>query len=235
MKKSRGLDLLEKVKLRLLTTKTIWKNPRATYQPLPFLGLNETRRSQGCKTRMAAIETCLEKEKIHSGFVVDYGCNIGFFLLTLARKGFCAIGIEEDDKSVQIGLCAARLIGQPLAMIPVRVSAQNVRYMPGADVSICLSVWHHWVRHYGFDDATRILKSLFEKTEKVLFFDTGEGEMPAHYNLPFEGDGRAWLEAYFLRDLGASRVEWLGKHKAFAPGTSEGDAAVERNLFAVFR
>jgi hypothetical protein len=66
----------------------------------------------------------------------------------------------------------------------------------------------------------------------VLFFDTGESEMPASYGLPsMTPDARAWLEDYLGRTCGGGRVEHLGRHRAFDP---EG-GPVERNLFAVVR
>jgi hypothetical protein len=44
-------------------------------------------------------------------------------------------------------------------------------------------------------------------------------------------DPRSWLEAYLARTCAGSRVEHLGRHRAFDP---EGGLA-ERNLFAVVK
>lgn len=234
MYKTNLLTFLEKVRFRLLTRKRLLGASEDLYQPLPFLGIVQGRRTEGSLSRLLAIQHFLTESEIKSGIVVDYGCNVGLFLLSLGREGFISIGVEENEKCVQIALSAANLMNLPLGMIPMRVSKENIEYMPGCDVGICLSIWHHWVRTYGLTDATYILRTLFEKTQKVLFFDTGEQEMPPEYGLPFQDDARAWLEKYFRDDVGAGSIAWLGTHKAFPP-EAKGDETIARNLFAIMR
>jgi hypothetical protein len=68
------------------------------------------------------------------------------------------------------------------------VNTETTCLLPHTDVVLLLSVWHHWVKVYGFESATQILSGLWERCNKVLFFETGENEMPADFGLPSMGD-----------------------------------------------
>jgi hypothetical protein len=70
------------------------------------------------------------------------------------------------------------------------------------------------------------------RTGKVMFFDTGEAEMPASFRLPaMVPDGRTWLRVHPQQPCAGSRIEHLGRHAAF---DANGNPC-ERNLFAVIR
>jgi hypothetical protein len=74
--------------------------------------------------------------------------------------------------------------------------------------------------------------TIWSRTGKVLFFDTGENEMSPEYGLPaMTPDARSWLTSYLAETCPGSRVDHLGTHKAFDPHGQP----VERNLFAVIR
>ncbi len=70
------------------------------------------------------------------------------------------------------------------APIPLRIDRETVDLLPESDITLCLSVWHHWVRRYGVEDATYILQAIVNKTRHLVFFDSGEEEMTARYSLP---------------------------------------------------
>jgi len=226
--------LCDRMKLRLLTRKYFFGKCLPLYQPLPFASSAPIKRFAGCESRLAEIRKHLKANSINGGVVVDYGCNIGFFSLALCKDGFIAYGVEEDERSGAIGFGASRVLGlKAFCPIQVRVTLETVAMIPDADVTLCLSIWHHWVRAMGFQDATRLLKAIYARTRRVLFFDTGEKELARDYGLPFANeDPRPWLEGYLARELGGT-VQHLGYHKAFAPGQTENDEPVVRSLFAV--
>jgi hypothetical protein len=88
------------------------------------------------------------------------------------------------------------------------------------------------VRHYGFSKATEMLVTIWDRTGKVLFFDTGEDEMTPDFELPeMTPNSRSWLAAYLAETCEGSRIEHLGLHAAFDPA----GRPVERNLFAIIR
>jgi hypothetical protein len=81
-----------------------------------------------------------------------------------------------------------------------------------------------------------MLQQVWARAGKVMFFETGENEMPPEYGLPaMTPTPRAWLQQFLQRTCPASRIECLGEMKAFAPGGSETLAVVHRQLFAVIR
>lgn len=235
-KRAFALKLWDLVRLRLLTTRLFFDKPQVKYQPLPFVGIHTAKRAAGSESRLSAITTFLDRHSIDGGSSVDYGCNVGYFSLSLCHRGFLAYGIEEDDRALATAYTASRLMGSSLfCPIQQRVGLHNIDLMPHSDVSLTLSIWHHWVRHMGLDDATKLLQAIFAKTHRVLFFDTGENEMPSCYNLPFgDQEPRLYLEQYLAQSLGG-HVEWLGQHKAFAPKEYEKDQVVLRHLFAVIK
>ena len=119
-----------------------------------------------------------------------------------------------------------------VGVLALVVTPKNVSTLPQADCVLCLSVWHHFVREYGFVLATRMLRDLWGLSRRALVFDTGEAEMTADYGLPaMLPDARTWLSAYLEETCPAGTVEHLGRHQAFEPGGSP----CERNLFAVIR
>jgi hypothetical protein len=119
-----------------------------------------------------------------------------------------------------------------VGVLALELKPDNVVAVPAADAVLCLSVWHHLVRYHGLAGATEMLETIWDRTEKVLFFDTGENEMTPDYGLPeMTPDARSWLSAYLAETCKSSRIEHLGTHAAFDPS----GRAVERNLFAVIR
>ena len=122
--------------------------------------------------------------------------------------------------------------------MPIRllVDEKTSAYLPQSDVSLCLSIWHHWVRLLGIEAATAILGTLWKGTRKALFFETGENEMPEHYGLPFkDNNSKVWIEDYLNSTCDGGRVLHLGQFAAFAPGRDESDGKVKRNLYGVVR
>jgi hypothetical protein len=96
-----------------------------------------------------------------------------------------------------------------------------------------LSVWHHMVRDYGYDAATQIVEALWGKTRQVMFFETGESEMPKYYNLPdMTPDPATYIRAYLSNACHYGNVVHLGLHETVFPDPSK---SVKRNLFAILR
>lgn len=117
-------------------------------------------------------------------------------------------------------------------MLVVEIDPGSVEILPSADVVVFLSLWHHFVRLHGLDAATAMLRSIWEHTRGVLFFDTGEDEMPEDWGLPrMEPDPETWLARFLAETCSGGTVVHLGRHAA---ADADGRPA-ERNLFAVVR
>jgi len=205
--------------------------PFGLYQPVSSLPGGRATRARGSESRWDAILPVLEANGV--GSAVDIGACEGYFSLMLAEAGVSTIAVEGKPSNYRTTLYAVRRSGlENVGVLALALTPQNVDLMPTADCVLCLSIWHHFVRSYGLEAATAMLEAIWHRTRVVMFFDTGEAEMTPDYGLPeMTPDARSWLEDYLSRTCAGSRVEHLGRHRAFDP---EG-GTVERNLFAIVR
>jgi hypothetical protein len=205
--------------------------PFGLYQPVSSLPGARATRARGSETRWEAMRAVVEANGVEDA--VDIGACEGYFSLMLAEAGVSTIALEGKPANYRTTLYAVRRSGLTnIGVLALVLTPENVEMMPSADCVLCLSIWHHFVRAYGLDAASGMLQAIWRKTRVVMFFDTGESEMTPDYGLPeMTPDPRSWLEAYLARTCAGSRVEHLGRHRAFDP---EGGSA-ERNLFAVVK
>jgi membrane-associated phospholipid phosphatase len=204
----------------------------STYQPLPWVGLEGGRRVESTESRWQAMLPLARELGVRSA--VDIGANVGWFAFAFAREGIPAIAVEREARPVRVGLYARKRGRiEDASFLVMDVTPRTVGHLPRTDCMLYLSVWHHHVRDFGLPGASEILAELWERTERVLFFETGEGEMPASWGLP-EGlydDSRAWLTEYLGRTCNGAQVRHLGAHEALTPDNSP----APRNLFALVR
>lgn len=205
--------------------------PFGLYQPVPSLPGARATRASGSETRWEAIRQVLGRNGVDSA--VDIGACEGYFSLMLAQAGVSTIALEGKPSNYRTTLYAVRRSGLAnIGVLALALMPENLDLMPSADCVLCLSIWHHFVRAYGLEAATAMLQAIWRKTGVVMFFDTGETEMTPDYRLPqMTPDPRSWLEGYLSQTCAGSRIEHLGRHRAFDP---DGGSA-ERNLFAVVR
>ncbi len=205
--------------------------PFGLYQPVSSLPGAQATRARGSETRWEAMRPVLEANGV--GSAVDLGACEGYFSLMLGEAGVSTIALEGKPSNYRTTLYAVRRSGlENIGVLALALTPENVDLIPSADCVLCLSIWHHFVRIYGLEAATAMLAAIWRRTRVVMFFDTGETEMTPDYGLPeMTPDPRSWLDDYLSRTCAGSRVEHLGRHRAFDP---EG-GTVERNLFAIVR
>lgn len=144
----------------------------AHYQPLPWIGKRSFINDEYTLGRWEAIR---KEIKIKNGSVLDIGCNVGFFSLSLAQMGFYSIGIDMQHEFRVISEYAQKKAGIGNAAFSTTVLApDNISSLPTVDIVIFLSVWHHWIKRFGHDRAREMLRSIWEKTNHVLFIDIKE-------------------------------------------------------------
>lgn len=217
--RSKVLKFADKLILQFYQNHYLKKN--VSYHPLPWLGISRSLRSEGCYERRKALFDFLSTSRIKAGVALDVGCNVGFFSLSLKERGFYVYGVDNNKFSLTI----AQTLGHSITagkFFPMNMSidVKTVEYLPTADICLCLSIWHHWVEVQGLKNATTMLKTLYTKTNKVLFFDT------ARINNGFSGN------QYLARTLRPKQVILLGEFSA--PETTP-DKTIKRELFAVIK
>ena len=205
--------------------------PRGLYQPVD-LPVRAATRADGTLSRWEAIRPVLLELGV--GSAVDVGANAGYFAIEIARAtGASALAVDHDPAGCRTAALAIRRSGlENVGVMQLELRPDTVGLVPQADATLLLSVWHHLVRHQGLDAAGALLAALWERTGRVLLFDTGEDEMGPDFGLPpMEPSPRAWLEHYLAGTCAGGEVRHLGEHDAFGP---DGEP-VRRNLFAVVR
>lgn len=203
------------------------------YQPLSYAGLGRSaRRTTGTVSKWEVMEPVIAQANAQTA--VDVGCAQGWFALNLAARGIPTVGVESYPANYRTALYSARRSGlsEKFGLLVLSVGPETASLLPPADCTLFLSIWHHLVRDYGLERATEILATVWRRTGKILFFETGELEMPAYYHLPdMQPDVRTWLERYLSDVCEGSVVEHLGNHHG---GWHEGES-IYRNLFVLRR
>ena len=206
--------------------------PRPDYHPTADGG-DDARRSAGARSRWERIVPLLEPAPPAIGTALDIGCNGGYFTVSLARGGVAVVGVEREPKFRRTVATALRRAGlSDAGVLDLDVTPATVDLLPSVDLVLFLSVWHHMVKAWGIDVADELLQSIWARARAVMFFDSGEAEMPSSWGLPDLGpDPAAWYADHLARTCESGRVLTLGRHQAFGP---EGEPC-QRTLFAVVR
>jgi hypothetical protein len=155
----------------------------------------------------------------------------------MGERGIPAMGVDLDPRWLRVAEHAAERAGiKNVAFCRLEVDIDTIALLPHVDAVILLSVWHHWVWSFGLDGATELLAALWDRAGKVMFFETGEAEMPPEFGLPAMGDRpEGWLADYLTATCASSTVTTLGTFKAFGVEGNETRNVAYRNLFAVTR
>ena len=199
-----------------------------SYQPLPWDGDKVTSlRMAGCVSRWEAIAPVVRE--LEPASAIDVGAAIGWFSFKLGSLGITTLAVEDHPplyRTILYGI--ERTKTDNVGLLAMTVNPATVGVLPDADCVLLLSVWHHFVRSRGLDSAELVLSTIWSKTRKVLFFETGESEMPPEYGLPpMEPDARTWIASYLASVCEDGTVRHLGRH--------DSSASYKRNLFAVVR
>ena len=205
--------------------------PDGLYQPVPGVPARTAKRAVGTESRWAAMEPVIGRLNVSSA--MDIGANVGYFPIKLARLGIPALAVESDPRNVRTTATAVhRNRLDNVAVMELELRPDTVDLLPSADCTVFLSLWHHLVHEQGLDAATKLSGALWTRTGKVMFFDSGEEEMPESYGLPrMEPTAQAWLTDYLRKTCTGARIEQLGRHRAF----NAAGFPVYRDLFAVVR
>jgi hypothetical protein len=166
------------------------------------------------ETRWAMIASHLPA----SGFAMDLGCHNGWFTFSMADAGLYALGVEREESLVRASQwLTLHNQSDRVAFVRLDLTPDTVHELPSADVVLCLSVFHHWVRLNDFAYADRIMRGIADRCRYQLFFDTGQPNEPQKWAgaLSFMGDSpQQWL-VEFLTSLGFSEVIHLGDSPGF--------------------
>jgi hypothetical protein len=205
--------------------------PRGRYQPIAALPGRVAKRADGSRSRWNEILPVTQELGVRTA--VDIGAAEGYFSLQLGAQGVTTVALEAAPANQRTAMLAIRRTRlDNVGLLSFELRDDTVELVPAAECTVFLSLWHHLVRDDGLEMATSLTERIWAKTGKVMFFDTGENEMPPSFGLPdMTPDARTWLEGYLSFTCANAEVRHLGVHDAF---DAEGNPC-RRNLFAVVR
>ena len=208
--------LISWIQFRIDTTDYFFDTPKFDYQPIPWLGINEASvRGKATIQRWNSIKKNISPK---AKSLKDIGSNVGYFCLMAADKlGMQTIGIDIEERFLRLSEYARKKGDIANAsFLNLLINKDTVVLLPKTDVTLCLSIWHHWVYEYGLKDATEILKQIWASTNQTLFFESGEEETKDEFKLPFHDKEpiATQLIAYLEKNLEYSKVEVVGQFEA---------------------
>jgi hypothetical protein len=213
--KARLHRFLNELAFKLDTTKYLFDRPTFDYQPLPWVGIADAQiRGEATNQRWESIKGTIPPD---AKTLKDIGCCVGFFCHKANEDlKLYSIGIDSDPRFIRIARYVATRYFTPEqeTFLELQLNPDNVSILPNTDVTLLFSVWHHWVFDYGLENATKILKETWLKTNKIMYFESGEDEIAEEFNIDFEGNAKIWLRNYLESELMNSEIEIVGEFEA---------------------
>lgn len=181
------------------------------YQPIPQVGINIAKNKENTQrvlNRWKAIESALPENGAMS--VLDLGCSVGYYSINMAQKGHFVTAVEARRFDSKLTNLAKEYLGlNNLALSNLFITPENVNTLPEGDCTFLLAVFHHWCEHYGSEKALAMLDTVYKKSHKVLFFETGQPSSRYREFLPDMGDSvENWLHELF-KSKGCSSVKTI--------------------------
>jgi hypothetical protein len=208
--------LASQLQFRTDTTNFLFDKPKFDYQPLPWIGIHDAEiRGEATKERWVQMKNNMPE---NAKTIKDIGCCVGYFCTKANEElNMHSFGYDNNEKHIRLGSYAVPKQLKPLSnFLFLTVDQKTVNHLIPTDVTLCLSIWHHWFYDYGLEGATKILQTLWSKTNKTMFFESGEEEVKEEMNLPFieNMSAREWLKQYLEQVLPNSRVTSIGQFQA---------------------
>ena len=193
------------------------------YQPNPFSKKNRAGRDTYDRYN-AILSNINETPKS----VIDLGCNRGFFVLKTAAEGSISIGVDHDWFEIIYARALAEKNNTSNALfMNAEINSSFIDKLPSFDMVVCTSIFHHWVRIYGKEEAFKMMRLISNKTNKYLVFETGQNNETStrwHKELDFMGGNYEKWIVDFLHEIGFNEVNMIGE---FSTHLSD----VKRTLF----
>ena len=235
-KRAKLLRFIDNLKIRVLLTRYLLDTPRLDYQPLPWIGISKANvRGKETIDRWNSIKNNLNNSKN----LKDIGCCVGYFCHSaVSELDMRAFGYDLNDNFIFIANHTKKFLknSEKETFCQLKIDPKSVKFLPTTDATLLLSIWHHWVLNFGLDEATSMLREVWKKTEKVLFFESGEEEVLQEFKLPSSTDAKfsIWLKNYLSKTLDDSRVNIISTHKAGSYDHYK-KKDQERSLFCISR
>jgi|688.fasta_scaffold253585_2 hypothetical protein len=232
--------ILSRIQNRIDLTNYFFDRKKCDYQPLPWIGINKAPiRGEATIERWERIESIILDLKIDS--LKDIGCMVGYFCHKAAMEiGIETFGIDSNHKFIRIAQHVgnyAKISNGKNHFIEMKVTNLNIGSLPKTDMTLLLSIWHHWVHDFGFDIATQMLAKLWETTNKVLIFEGAGKEVISQFKLPYNVAEETFFENYLPSFLKFSKMEEIGEFDVgnYTIYNDISGKKLKRKVFAIYK
>ena len=179
--------------------------------------------------RWNQIKKKLIKDKINN--ILDLGSAEGIFLKKSSKLKIFSLGIEADERRFLLSnYINNKNKYRAYGVIFNKISLQFIKTLPKFNSALYLSVHHHILANLGKKKATLILKEIFNRCEKSMFFETAmQNENSNNWHNNYKKNLIKMTEnniTNFFYKLGAQKVEIIERTKSYNKG-------FERPLFYI--
>jgi SAM-dependent methyltransferase len=194
------------------------------YQPNPFDDYSDYN-TRVCRERFSFIDKSLPNKPLSC---LDIGCNEGYFVFKLAKRGGFCVGIDSGRNEIMVANSIKAINNVDNAVFSnLHLKADDVKNYPVFEVILFLSVFHHLVKNNGLDYAKLFVKNIFLINSKYFIFETGQ---PNEEGVPWASklnfmlpDIDNWIKNMLI-ESGYKKITLIGKNKSIRSTT-------QRSLF----
>lgn len=103
---------------------------------------------------------------------LDIGCAQGYFTYRAAKCGLKSTGIDTKEERL---ITARRRYGDAdnISFVRKNLNPDNINELPNSDVTLLLSVHHHWSWLIGFEEAIDMFETVAKKSGKLFYEPSG--------------------------------------------------------------
>lgn len=98
---------------------------------------------------------------------IDIGCSHGYFTNKLAEEGILSLGLESDSHKLSYGLNEWGWKSN-IGFANWEINPDNIHKLPPSDVTLLLTVYHHFVAAFGVQNSIEILQTVGANTDKLI-------------------------------------------------------------------
>lgn len=171
--------------------------------------------------RWKKIKQKIFKDKIKN--ILDLGSAEGIFLKQASKLKIFSLGVEADERRFFLSNeIDKNNIYREYSVMLNEISLQSIKSFPKFETILYLSVHHHILANLGEKKAKLILKEIFNKCEKSIFFETAmKSENTKNWNKNYQKNLKNMTESKiidFFTQLGAKKIEILGYTQSYNSG-----------------
>lgn len=154
---------------------------------------------------------------------LDLGSNLGFYSINIAKKfNVVVLGFEKFLQNViKSNLEVQNQNLKNCFFFQNDINQNSIKNIPDSDITLVLSIFHHWVNQNGLDDTLKMMKEIISKNKKYIFFELCEDSLSNYIN--DEKDEKELLGKIFNRQ----EVLYLGSNQI------RNDSNIVRKLYLI--